>query len=476
MGPGAVRRRRRPRSTHLGCLSQPLGRSSQLDVRLGQELGRAETHRPAGIAPAVRPVRTRCARTAARRPSRAGSPRARRRRAPAPRRRAAASAGSRARRARSRRDPSARRSRPGSAADAGRFRLGREVAQLERIGCEVVEQVGVAGAADVLVAAAPDHHEGAARPRRGTRRSPRRARRAPVSAGARLRPSKPAAAGRRAASSASVGARSSCETGPATRPAARPGPRTISGTRAEPSRNDILYQSPRSPSSSPWSAVKTTTCRVEPGRRERVEYLADALIEVADRRVVAMPRAPHLGVAERARGRGRSCRAGAGCADPPRPAAVARSAERRSRLVVEVPVALPHLPRVVRIRERDHQEERPVAWRARGRGSSVPRGSRPRRRSRSASPPRATPATTAGSCMLWYHSRRSSAGSASPASSRSRPGRCPWSGAPRSRAAGRGRRSASCPRVRCGSRRRAGSARTWGAGGKLGGVVVRADA
>ena len=50
-------------------------------------------------------------------------------------------------------------------------------------------------------------------------------------------------------------------------------------------------------------------------------------------------------------------------------------------------------------------------------------------------------------------------GAASRGSSRSRPGRCRWSAVPRSRAAGRGRRSASCRRGRSGSRRGAGGGR-----------------
>src|SRR5262249_52995871 len=59
-------------------------------------------------------------------------------------------------------------------------------------------------------------------------------------------------------SSSTVGARSTSDTGVDTVPAAPPGTRTNSGTRAAGSRNDILYQSPRSPRNSPWSAVNTT--------------------------------------------------------------------------------------------------------------------------------------------------------------------------------------------------------------------------
>ena len=63
-------------------------------------------------------------------------------------------------------------------------------------------------------------------------------------------------------------------------------------------------------------------------------------------------------------------------------------------------------------------------------------------------------------------------GARSRGSSRSRPGRCRWSAAPRSRGAGRGRRSASCRRGRC----VAGAAQVVGegrqVGGELGGVVV----
>ena len=64
----------------------------------------------------------------------------------------------------------------------------------------------------------------------------------------------------------------------------------------------------------------------------------------------------------------------------------------------------------------------------------------------------ATPAPVTLS-MLWYHQSIRSCGAPSRASNRSRPDRCRWCAAPRSRAAGRGRRSASCPTARCGSRR-----------------------
>ena len=89
-----------------------------------------------------------------------------------------------------------------------------------------------------------------------------------------------------------------------------------------------------------------------------VEHLADALVEVADRRVVAMPCVPHLAVAERAaieadhRAQAEAVRIGLVPRNRPDRGQVDRV------LVVEIPVALPDLPGVVRIRERDRQEER----------------------------------------------------------------------------------------------------------------------
>ena len=50
------------------------------------------------------------------------------------------------------------------------------------------------------------------------------------------------------------------DTGADTRPGRnRPGADTTNGTRADPSKKLILYQSPRSPSMSPWSLVRITT-------------------------------------------------------------------------------------------------------------------------------------------------------------------------------------------------------------------------
>ena len=61
------------------------------------------------------------------------------------------------------------------------------------------------------------------------------------------------------ARSMNVGSRSSSDTGAATRRAANwPGACTISGTRTDHSKKHCLYHMPRSPSISPWSAVKTT--------------------------------------------------------------------------------------------------------------------------------------------------------------------------------------------------------------------------
>ena len=78
----------------------------------------------------------------------------------------------------------------------------------------------------------------------------------------RSRPSSGAAgpaSGQPPARPTSVGPTSSSETGVLTlRGAIAGGWCTISGTRAEPSKNDILYQRPRSPSMSPWSDVTTT--------------------------------------------------------------------------------------------------------------------------------------------------------------------------------------------------------------------------
>ena len=232
-----------------GVYHSQLAVGCQLDVRLGQPVAwTAEARRRAGIARVARPARTRCARTGATRRSTAGSPRARRRRARARGRPGAARAGSRARRARARPDPSARRSRPGRPrrvrAPSG---ARREVAQLERIGREVVEQVGVARAADVLVRArAGSSPRAPGRPRPGTRPAPRPGpAELPVSAPARLRALEVRARRRlRRPARRAWGRGRAARPARATRRAARPGPRTISGTRAEPSRNDILYQRP----------------------------------------------------------------------------------------------------------------------------------------------------------------------------------------------------------------------------------------
>ena len=212
-------------------------------------------------------------------------------------------AGSRARAARARPGPSARRSRPGRrqrapplrdrprgcAARADRSRGRRAGRDRPRSGCTCAGSrlIITAGLWTPSARYSPTASPGPPE--------------SPVSAAARLVPSNSAPSAGAPARSASVGARSSCETGAWTRRAARRGPRTISGTREEPSRNDILYQRPRSPSSSPWSAVNTTSVLLGEARGgERREHLADALVEVADRRVVAVPRVPHLAVAERA--------------------------------------------------------------------------------------------------------------------------------------------------------------------------------
>ena len=75
---------------------------------------------------------------------------------------------------------------------------------------------------------------------------------------------------------------------------------TRNGIRADPSRNDILNQSPRSPAISPWSAVNTTiVSSSSPVAAQRAEHLADQLVHVRDRRVVAVPGPQHLGIGQR---------------------------------------------------------------------------------------------------------------------------------------------------------------------------------
>ena len=73
-------------------------------------------------------------------------------------------------------------------------------------------------------------------------------------------------------SSSSVGSTSTSETGADTRPGGkRVGLCTISGMRVEFSKKFILYQRPRSPSMSPWSASSTTTVSSATPRPARVE-------------------------------------------------------------------------------------------------------------------------------------------------------------------------------------------------------------
>ena len=97
---------------------------------------------------------------------------------------------------------------------------------------------------------------------------------------------RPRAPGAREPASSAASGRSSSETGSARRPRREPArARTISGTRAAGSRRAILYQSPRSPSISPWSAVKTTTVSSSrPVSPQRAEQLADPLVQVGDAR------------------------------------------------------------------------------------------------------------------------------------------------------------------------------------------------
>ena len=95
------------------------------------------------------------------------------------------------------------------------------------------------------------------------------------------------------------------------------------------------------------------------GLRERAEHLADALVGVADRRVVGVARAAHLLAGQLHVVDARHVAQ----PDAVRIGLIARDRcdrrRRDRRRVVEVPVTRPQLPRVVRTGERDAQEERP---------------------------------------------------------------------------------------------------------------------
>ena len=263
---------------------------------------RAAAHPQVASVPAASPVQPRCGRTGARRRSTAGSPRGRRRRGPGRVPRGGVRAGSRARAARS----PARSQRcvalsPERSCDGHPGRLVREIVQLERIGLQVVEQIGVSRAADVLVAAAPDHHhrrrhafgqvlaEHLGRSRGGARAARRR--------GSCPRSPRPPPARRRAPRAWGRGR--------AGTPA-----RHTAGREARHARDQRDARRPLEERHLvPEAALAQELAVVggeeherrvrEAGRRERVEQLADALVEVADRRVVAVARAAQLLGAER---------------------------------------------------------------------------------------------------------------------------------------------------------------------------------
>ena len=140
-----------------------------------------------------------------------------------------------------------------------------------------------------------------------------------------------------------------------------PAPSAISGTRAAASKNAILYQRPALPQQLAVVAREEHDRVVlEPGLAQRAEHLADAVVDVADRRVVGVAGAPDLGVVERG---------GVDARHVAQPQAVRIGLRARDRpdrrqvdrvRVVAVPVLAAQLPRVVRMRERDGQEERAV--------------------------------------------------------------------------------------------------------------------
>ena len=119
-------------------------------------------------------------------------------------------------------------------------------------------------------------------------------------------------------------------------------------------------------------------------------------------------------------------------------------------VAIEIPVALRHGERVVRMGERsDEQEGPPVVRPSPYRRSRVRRRRRPRRRSRAGWCARRRRPRRPNSCCGTSSAARPDG--PSPASSHSRPGRCRSSAAPRNHAAGRDRRSASCRRGWCDS-------------------------
>ena len=206
------------------------------------------------------------------------------------------------------------------------------------------------------------------------------------------------------------------------------------------------------------SAEQDRGAVLQAGVAQRQKHLADALVQVADRGVVAVAGAADLlggqpGLIDLAHG-AQPAAVGVGLVER----------ERRHRRVLDVvaavaiPEALRDLPRIVRVGERDEHEERLLgAVAARSRTACAPPRTRPRRRSRSACWRRRCPAS-ARSPSCGTRAAADPAGGSSPASSRRRRDRCRWSAAPRTRAAGRARRSASCRSPRCGSPRHAARA------------------
>ena len=108
---------------------------------------------------------------------------------------------------------------------------------------------------------------------------------------------------------------------------------------------------------SPWSEVKTTTVfSAKPQVFQRLQELADLLVEVGDRREIGA-----AGVADVLL-RHVEAPEIAGFEDPPRMRVVrfvgdARAGHRDVRVAIEIPIFLPHDVGVVRVREAHGQAE-----------------------------------------------------------------------------------------------------------------------
>ena len=200
-----------------------------------------------------------------------------------------------------------------------------------------------------------------------------------------------------------------------------------------------MYQSPRSPSMSPWSEVTTTTVSsARPCSSSASRMRADVVVDEGDRAVVAAPRGEHLlGRDRRSVGVDHRAQPARRRVDRHRAAPVRGGVDLDA--VVAVPVLGRHLVRVVRMRERGDEQQRPRG----SRGAVDDRAARPARapprRSRAAASPRTGPARSTLDEVV-VPGQRSSSGEA-PVGHPVEAGRVDVrsSAAPRTRAAGRGR-------------------------------------